>query len=374
MGGCCCAATAAYFANITTISQTSGLIRSSPIAKNVPFPMLTNRESGIVLGIALLGFWLLFGTLGFVFIEGWSLVDSLYMTIITISTVGYGEVQPLSPYGRGFASILIVAGLGTAVYTFTRLGQLVLEGELYGVLGRRRMKSETAKLKNHYIICGFGRVGKPVAEGLKQDGHPLCVVDNNLDMEPELQAAGHLYLIGDATDEATIASAGLEHAKAVLALLPTDADNLFLTITAKELNPRVTVIARASEQKVEPRLKRGGADKVVSPYKTACARVIQAAVRPTVVEFMELATHREQLSLSMEEMVVSGRSALKDFSLAESQIRNRYGVVIIAIKRTSGEMVFNPEPSEKIASNDILVVIGKRPDLQRLEKQCAGNG
>ena len=194
MGGCCCAATAAYFADITTISQTSGLIRSSPIAKNVPFPMLTNRESGIVLGIALLGFWLLFGTLGFVFIEGWSLVDSLYMTIITISTVGYGEVHPLSPYGRGFASILIVAGLGTAVYTFTRLGQLVLEGELYGILGRRRMKSETAKLKNHYIICGFGRVGKPVAEGLKQDGHPLCVVDNDLDMEPELQAAGHLYL------------------------------------------------------------------------------------------------------------------------------------------------------------------------------------
>ena len=171
-----------------------------------------------------------------------------------------------------------------------------------------------------------------------------------------------------------MASAGLEHAQAVLALLPTDADNLFLTITAKELNPRVTVIARASEEKVEPRLKRGGADKVVSPYKTACARVIQAAVRPTVVEFMELVTHREQLSLSMEEMVVSGRSALKDFSLAESQIRNRYGVVIIAIKRTSGEMVFNPEASEKIASNDILVVIGKRPDLQRLEKQCAGNG
>ena len=317
-------------------------------------------------------FWILFGTLGFTFIEGWSVVDSLYMAIITISTVGYGEIHPLSPYGRGFASILIVAGLGTAVYTFTRLGQLVLEGELQGVIGRRRMKSAIAHLKDHYIVCGYGRVGKRVAEGLKEDGHPLCVVENDPDLESDLQTAGHLYLIGDATDEATIMDASLARAKAVLALLPTDADNLFLTITAKELNPRASVIARASEEKVEPRLKRGGADKVVSPYKTACSRVIQAAVQPTVVEFMELVTHREQLSLSMEEMEVFERSSLRDFSLAESQIRNRYGVVVVAIKRASGEILFNPEASEKIASTDILVVIGKKPDLQRLKKQCSG--
>ena len=288
---------------------------SSPVS-------FTSQQSSIVLGLVLLGFWTLVGTLGFVFIEGWSLGEAFYMTILTISTVGFSEVHPLSSEGRLFASFLIVTGLGTAIYTFTRLGQVVLEGELQGVLGRKRMKNKLAKLKDHYIVCGFGRIGKPVAQDLKQEGYTVCILENDPERESEISAAEHLYLIGDATDESVLDLAGIRRAKVVLALLPSDADNLFVTITVKELNPGVTVIARASDEKVEPRLKRSGADKVISPYKTAYARFFHAAIKPTVVEFLELVTHREYLQLSMEEITVLDGSTLQDITLSESEIRH----------------------------------------------------
>ncbi len=338
---------------------------SSPVS-------FTSQKSSIVFGLALLGFWTLVGTLGFFFIEGWSLGEALYMTLITISTVGFSEVHPLSSQGRLFASFLIVTGIGTAIYTFTRLGQVVFEGELQGVLGRNRMKKQLAKLKDHYIVCGFGRIGKPVAQDLQQEGYSVCILENDSEQEAEIRAAEHLYLIGDATDESVLDLAGIKRAKVVLALLPSDADNLYVTITVKELNPAVTVIARASDEKAEPRLKRSGADKVISPYKTAYARFFHAAVKPTVVEFLELVTHREYLQLSMEEITVCDRSTLQDATLSEAEIRHRYGVVVVAIKQANGEMTFNPEASTRLSVNDILVVIGKNPDLKRLEQDCKG--
>lgn len=298
--------------------------------------------------------------------------DSFYMTILTVSTVGYGEVHPLTGPGRIFASFVIVLGIGTAIYTFTRLGQVVLEGELQGVLGRKRMKNEVAKLKDHYIVCGFGRIGGPVADGLQAEGFPLCVLESDHELEGDLQDSGHLYLIGDATDESVLQSAGLDRAKAVLALLASDADNLFLTITAKELNPSVMVIARASEDKVEPRLKRGGADRVISPYQSACARVLHAAIRPTVVDFLELVTQREFMHLNLEEIKVSGHSPLSGRSLAESQIRTQYGVIVVAVEQADGTMEFNPPASHAIHGGDTLVVIGKSSDLRKLEDACSG--
>jgi len=320
--------------------------------------------------VVLLGVWTLVGTIGFTFIEGWSLFDSFYMTILTISTVGYSEVHPLTGPGRIFASFVIVLGIGTAIYTFTRLGQVVLEGELQGVLGRKRMKKELAKLKGHYIVCGFGRIGKSVAEGLQAEGFPLCVLESDHELEGGLKDSGHLYLIGDATDEAVLQSAGLDRAKAVLALLASDADNLFLTITAKELSSSVKVIARASEEKVEAKLKRGGADKVISPYQTACAGVLHAAIRPAVVEFLALASHREYIHLSLEEIKVYDNSPLSGRSLVEAQVRSHYGVVVVAIEPSDGKMEFNPPASHIIHSGDTLVVIGKVSELKDLEKDC----
>ncbi len=331
------------------------------------------QQTSVVLGISLLILWTFVGTLGFIFIEGWSFLDAFYMTIITISTVGFGEIHPLSPQGRLFASFLIVTGIGTALYTFTRLSQALLEGELQGVLGRKRMNKKVAKLKDHYIVCGFGRIGKPVANDLQQEGYRVCILESDPEREAEIQAAEHLYLIGDATDESVLSSAGIKKAKTVLALLASDADNLFLTITVKELNPQVMVIARASDERVEPRLKRSGADKVISPYKTAYARFFHAAVKPTVVEFLELVTHREYLQLSMEELTVCDGSPFQGLTLAQSGIRGDYGVVVVAIKQADGEMAFNPEASTELGTDDILVVIGKNPDLKRLARDCRGD-
>ncbi len=335
-----------------------------------PLPMQRNLSRSVILGTALLVFWILLGTAGFAVLEGWSLVDSLYMSIITISTVGFGEVQPLHPAGRMFASFIIVAGIGTAVYTFTGLGQLVLEGELVSLLGRRKMMSELVKLKDHYIVCGFGRVGAMVAEGLRDKGVPMCVVDKDESLEPVLGEQGYVYYIGDSTDEDILLSAGIERARALLALLPSDADNVYLAITARELNPRVQIIARASDEKAEVRLKRSGADKVVAPYKIAGARVLQAAIQPTVLEFMDLVTGQQHLMLRMEEVRVGETSPIHDKTIAEGEIRRTCGVIIVAVKTVAGEMLFNPDPGVRITAGDTLVALGDEDSLGKLRGTC----
>ena len=319
-------------------------------------------------GLIMLAFWTFAGSLGFFLLEGWSLIDSIYMTIITISTVGYGEIAPLSLSGKIFASILIVGGLGTAVYTFTRLGQAVMEGELLDILGKRRIVREVGKLNQHYIVCGFGRVGKMVSEGLQRDNLPLCVVDSNPSLEPLLQSKRLLYLFGDATDEAVLEAAGIERAAVLLALLPSDADNLFLTIAAKEMNPKLRVVARAEDERTERRLVRSGADNVVSPYRMAGQRVLQAAVSPTVVEFTDLVTHHD--FLSMGEILIGPQTPILGHSISESAIRGSYGLIIMAIKRKGEEMIFNPEPDERFLEGDILVVFGKESDIMRLKEFC----
>lgn len=331
-------------------------------------------QGGLIRGVVLLVALILIGTIGFSIIEQWDLHDAFYMTIITVSTVGYGEVHPLHPAGRLFASILILLWLGTAFYTTTRLGQWVLEGKLQDVLERRKLMKEIKEMSGHTIVCGFGRIGSIVAEGLAESRVPFCVVEANRDLEDKLQDAGYRYMLGDATEEAVLKEVGIDKAKSLLALLPSDADNLYVTITAKEMNPQISVIARALEEKAERRLLRSGADKVVSPYKTAGMRVLYAAIKPTVVEFLEFVTKRQQLSLSCEEIPVRERSPLDGHSLSEAGIRNNFGVIVVAIKKPGGEMIFNPEPGEKIQSGHILVTIGKEPDLQRLEAACSASG
>jgi len=329
-----------------------------------------NLPRSVVLGTVLLAFWILLGTVGFTLLEEWSLVDSLYMSIITISTVGFGEVQPLHPAGRMFASFIIVAGIGTAVYTFTGLGQLVLEGELANLLGRRKMMNELVKLKDHYIVCGFGRVGAVVAEGLRDEGIAMCVVEKDEALEADLREHGYVCCIGDSTDEETLVSAGIERARALLALLPSDADNVYLAITARELNPRIQIIARASDEKAEVRLKRSGADKVVAPYKIAGARVLQAAVQPTVLEFMDLVTGQQHLTLRMEEVRVGQTSPIRDKTIAEGEIRRTCGVIIVAVKTAAGEMLFNPDPGVRISADDTLVALGDAESLGKLRGTC----
>ena len=329
------------------------------------------RRSGVILGILLLNFWVVLGTLGFALIEDWTLLDAFYMAIITVSTVGFGEVHALSPAGRLFASFIIVVGLGTAFYTLTSVGQLILEGELARALGRRKMKSELAKLSGHYIVCGFDRLGRIVSEGLAHRGASFCVVNNDPSLEGELRGEGFFYVTGDPSDERILKEAGIERAKVLAALLTTDPDNLYLTLTAKGLNPNIVVVARASDEKAELNLQRGGADRVVSTDQSVGFRLLQAVVNPTVVEFMELVSSRRHLQLNLGETEVTSGSILEGRSLHEAAVRNRYEVIVIAIKKKSGEMVFNPDPVESIVVGDILVALGGEEELKEFGQACA---
>lgn len=328
------------------------------------------RGVGILPLLALLGLWLVGGTAGYMVIEGWNVWDSAYMTVITLSTVGYMEIHPLSTPGQMFTSALILAGLGTVFYAFTSIGQMVVEGELADMIGRRRMRQELKSLEDHYIVCGYGRTSKPVVEGLEQEDEDFCVIDIDEDVEDELASEEILYLIGDATEQDVLEAAGIQRAKSLMALLPSDADNLYLTMAAKNLNADVQVIARSTDERAEQNLRRGGADIVVSPYETAGNRVIQAALKPSILEFMELATPRMQLELSLEEVAVREDCPLDGLSLSESEIRRRCGVIIVAIKRGDNEMVFNPHPSETIRNGDTLVALGEGEDLETLETLC----
>jgi len=332
--------------------------------------MLQGPMRGLVFGsVTLLG-WFVFGTVGFELIEDWSLVDSFYMTLITISTVGFHEVHPLSDGGKLFASFLIVGGLATALYTFTRLGQVVLEGELLTVLGRRRMRVGMAKLEKHIVVCGYGRIGQPVVESILRADIPFCVLDRDPEVGELLRERGFMSIIGDATDEELLKHAGVERARAVLALLPSDADNLYVTMSAKALKPGITVIARARDHKAETKLKRGGADRVVSPYQIAAMRVVQAALKPNVVDLIELVTHPHYLDLNLGEFTVAESSPLNGRSLAEAAIRARYGVIVVGIKRPTGEVLYNPDSPVTIHPGDTLVGLGKADDLSRLERAC----
>jgi voltage-gated potassium channel len=314
----------------------------------------------------------LFGTAGFALIEGWSLSDAFYMTVITISTVGFGEVHALSEPGRVFTSLLIVVGLGTAIYTFTRLGQVVLEGELFGGLGRRRMRKEVSALEGHYILCGFGRAAKPVAEGLADKALPFCVIESDPANESVFQDLGYLYLIDDATSDEALEDAGVRRALAVLTLLPSDADNLYVTVTAKALNPDVRVIARAVDERGELKLRRGGAHEVISPYNLASHRILQAATSPTVLQFMKHVADRHYMEMSLIEARVSEASKLKGMSIADAKLRADFGVIIVAIRRGEDDMKFNPGPDEILLPGDVLVLMGHDEKLAVTERALTG--
>jgi voltage-gated potassium channel len=250
------------------------------------------------------------------------------------------------------------------------LGRVILEGEFRGTWGRRRMAQKINELRNHSVVCGYGRTGKVVADLLKEDGYPFCVVESDKDKAEALHEAEYLFIIGDATDETVLREAGVEKALGVMALLPSDADNLYLTMTAKEIHPQVNVVARAFDSDAEMRLKRGGANNIVSMHKIAAHRVIQGTLHPAVEEFVDLVTDRQQLSLFVEEATLHPGSDLTGRAIKDAGVRTRYGVIIVTIKKPSGEMIFNPDADTVLMENDTIVAIGEKEKLGRLLKGC----
>ena len=231
--------------------------------------------------------------------------------------------------------------------------------------------SEIESMEDHYIVCGFGKVGRPVVEGLDAEGLPVVLVERDPDLEMTIQDLDVPYIIGDATQEEVLEKAGIERAETLLGLLPSDADNLYLTIAGLDLNPNIKVIARAADQTGEVRLKRAGAHDVVSPTRIAGLRVLQAAVNPTAVEFMEIVTQQQALQLSLADIEVSEKSSLAGRTIADCQIRGQYGVIIVAVKREKG-MEFNPDPSYEISAGDVLVVLGEDLDLVQFQVDASG--
>jgi len=321
-----------------------------------------------LIGLALL-LVILAGTAGFHFIEGWPWFDGFYMVVTTLTTIGYQETHPLSHAGRVFNICVIVAGVSLVFLVIGTLTQALLEFELRSFFGRRKMEREIGRLTDHYIICGAGRVGRSAARELARKPVPFVIIDNN-----ETKAARYsgdwLVLVGDATKETTLREAQIQNARGLVAATTTDATNLYIILTARTLNPRLKIIARASEEDAEKHLLTAGADSIVSPYSFAGQRIAQTFLRPHVVSFLDTATTHLGMDLEIGEISVGTQSAFAGKTIETSRIRQDRGVIVLAIKRGQG-MRFNPAPDDRIEGGDFLIAMGEPAQLREVERMAA---
>lgn len=325
------------------------------------------------LSLTILATVIVAGMIGYTLIEGWPLFDSLYMTVITLATVGFKEVHDLSPQGKAFTIVLIIFGVGVITYAAGSVIQFMVEGQLRQVVGRRKMEKQIAKLKDHYIICGFGRIGQLICKEFQARPVPFVVVEKSPHLCERLAREDSLFVQGNATDDDTLQAAGIERARGLITAVTSDTDNVYITLTARGLNPNLFILARAGEEGAEVKLMRAGASKVISPYTIGAARMAHAILRPSVVDFIDLATTRENLALQLEEIEVSANSSLVGKNLINSGVRQAMGIIIVAIKQPDGHMLFNPAPTTEIVAGSVLIILGERPAITQLEQIALGN-
>lgn len=308
------------------------------------------------------------GTAGFVLIDHYPVFDAFYMTLTTVTTVGYGEIWPLSRAGRIFNCFLILFGVITVLLAIGAMTQTVIELELNQYFGKRRIKNMIEKLQGHVIVCGFGRVGRGAADELRSANVKFVVVDNNDERVEAAIKDGMLAVLADASRDETLKDVGIDRARGLIATLASDADNLFVILTAKTLNPLLHLSTRVSEESSEQKLRRAGADFVFAPYNSTGHRMAQALLKPHVQQFLEFTTQSMGLDAGIEQVRVTERSTFVDQSLAEMQVRRELGVIVLAIRKASGEMLFNPPAEAKIAGGDHLIVMGRPDGLRKLEQ------
>ena len=306
------------------------------------------------------------GTAGYVTTEDWSIFEALYMTIITLSTVGYSEVHNLSHDGQIFTMVLIVFGVGTIAYTLGAMIQFMVEGQFYKLLGRKKVQKKISRLHGHYIVCGYGRIGRQICHEFAAKPLPFIVVENDPVKCRTLDEDGYLYIDGDATRDEVLEQAGIHAAKGLVSVVTSDAANVFIILTARGINAKLFILARASEEGAEVKLMRAGANKVISPYSIGASRMAQAVLRPLVVDFIDIAIGRDNIKLQMEEIKVTRESTLVGKNLIESGIRQELGLIIIGIKHDE-HMMFNPAAKTVIEAGHVLIALGEYADIQKLE-------
>lgn len=308
-----------------------------------------------------------FGTSGYMIIEGWDVIDSMFMTTITLATVGYSEVNAISPEGRIFTVVLILFGVSLFLYVAGDTMQFLVEGRIRVILGRRKLEKIIAKLSDHYIICGYGRIGRGLCQYLLQKNLKVLIVEKDEERIPLMEADNVPYIIGEANEEENLEKAGIARAKGLLSVLGSDPDNVFVVLISKQLNPDVFVVARANQDMAKKTLESAGADKVISPYDLGARRMAHAILRPTVIHFLEMAFADQGTDINLEEIPVSGNCKLANTTLMESKIRQDLDVLIIAIKKSDGHMEFNPKPDSLIQAGDTIITVGQESKLKELE-------
>jgi voltage-gated potassium channel len=330
------------------------------------------RAQGPAFAVSLLVAVTAGGTVGYMVIERWSAWDAFYMTIITITTVGYKEIHDLSLAGQAFTVVLLICGVGSALYTFTLLAAAIVEGRLPKRLQRRRHARMLETVKDHFIVCGYGRIGSMIAQQLTRQHVPIVVIERD---ENRAQAAienGLLAIEADASREDMLKRAGIERARGLIAAVGTDAENVYAVLTARVLRPDLFIVGRAEGEDATAKLKRAGANRVVSPYQIGAVQMAQTALRPAVVDFVALATSSENLELAMEEIAIVAGSGLADRTLVDAGLRQRFGVIVVGIQRQDDRMEFNPLPEAVIRAGDKLVVLGQPESLKQLEAEAGG--
>ena len=328
----------------------------------------------LIISTALSAIIIATGTLGYMFLEGWGILDALYMTVITISTVGFMEVKPMGDTGHVFTIFLVFIGVGFTLYVAAAVVQFMVEGRIRVIMGRRMVDRKISHLNDHYIICGYGRIGRVLCSKIRRGPVEVVVLEQDRELVPQMEEDKVLYICGDASDEDTLLKAGIQRARGLISVLATDTDNVFLVLTARQLAPKLAIMARASRESAKKKLLAAGATSVESPYEMGALRMAAKILRPTVTSFLDLAFAHSHKEIQMEEIPVKPDSNLANVMLKDSGIRQRFNLILIAIELEGGDMLFNPSFEYVIKPGDTVIAVGEKENLKKLEQILSPGG